>query len=477
MSPKREEFIKFLLEVRVATKKQLAVGLYQLDTTAKDFEEELKKKLSALSLRVSELQKANLIVSFVPRSEIYQRNSERVFTLSSEGYDYVTKEVIGLKDKVGTGFNDDLGSFDYSLYRPGVNHVLHTLLQTDVHIVMKNLKSVSNRKLDYRNNLYAAKPYDTGDVRMGRSSRRVFRPDGEVLITVKEQREYDLLIDETNLDIPVTTDDDPENLINKELRYFVEIDTGSERGIHLKKKAQQYEDFFSYLKSQGQTIPDGVIFVTKDKAKTETGFNIKKEERFQSIYKCFKELAEDSAGENSFDVIYLEVQELSQYLQLLMVPVGEKQRIAWKSVGFLGDELSANIHSVIEESGGPEYKFELTPVTHRGNRKITHWLFINADGMQSTPWNRAIESFKRLKRPEYTGLEKVDIHVKIIFYYVNAYSTLPVSIDDIKRTPNFAPLIDSIYFLDITKDKADSWHDVYYNKLSNIQNTGLTKVT
>lgn len=474
ISKKREEFIQFLLDVRVATKKQLAIGLYNLDIYHKDFEKDLKKKIGALSFRINELQKANLIVSFIPRFEKYQKNTERVYTLTSEGFDFVNKYVIGQKSTTGSGFGGDRGSFTYNLYRPGLKNFQHTLLQTDVQVAVKNLRALSGGNVDYRNNLYAAQPFEDVEAALGKPARKVFRPDGEIVLSVEEQFEYeDLTFIEKRKDYEKAKST-LGDLFMRQLRYLVEIDTGSERGEHLQKKANQYKSYFKYLKSIGEPLPDGILFVTSNKRNTVTGFNIRKEERFLSIYKTFKELAEASPGEKKLNIAYLEVRELQKFLGLMISPVFERQHIARKAFGFLGEELPANIHSNFEDD--PEYNLDLTTLTLKGNRRTTHWLFINADGWQSNPWNRAVEQFTLLKRPETLGLQKVDIRVQIVFYYLNVYATIPITPDEIKRTPNIAALMDNIYFLDISKELHESWHDIYYNKLTSIQNTSLTNI-
>lgn len=132
----------------------------------------------------------------------------------------------------GTGFGLDFGDFPYELQRPPKGTgIHHHILASDTFLHLDQLRDAyPQHNIDYRDNRYCSVDYEWE----GKTYR--FRPDGELRIGDK--------------------------------LYLLEVDKGSEFLEAVKVKFEGYDRYFSWLKSEGRILPDGVIVICDTKHKT-----------------------------------------------------------------------------------------------------------------------------------------------------------------------------------------------------------------
>lgn len=164
-----------------------------------------------------------------------ERRTGDVYFLTKKGYEFMQEYLNIPPGKIGLGYNEDFGYFDYDLYRPPQKQLLHHLSRVDFFLVLKNIAAKESISvIKHRDNLYSSVKYEDDE----NNKSRKFMPDGEVMIGEK--------------------------------KFWIEIDTGTEFADALTQKFRGYSDYISYLHKNGQKIADGILFISN---KTESALD------------------------------------------------------------------------------------------------------------------------------------------------------------------------------------------------------------
>jgi hypothetical protein len=365
ITPTQIKILKFLLIARGGTVSQL-VDYLKYETKSKP--ENLKKNLYRFIRELIEDNKLVIDTGAGFGKEIY-------IHLAPKGLEFMYYYLDIQDGYYGKGFSGDIGHFSYDYYMPPKSHIAHYMLQVDVFNVIHSLKRHYKGDFDFRDNRYTTVSYTATGIRNGKeiSYKTKFRPDGEVIIG-----------------------DDI---------YTIEIDTGSERGIHLEKKFEGYKTYFEHLEKNNQPLPRGIIFVTQsDKIASKARQTYGLLKRWKNLNKQFKKIL----GRFSLlvNLIYVPKDRTEYQFKTLLKNSGFQMT----AVNCLSSSLK-NIGSYTFKSkiGHP---FEPFYLFSEQNGKKNLYIFSRAEGSESLGWYQLMDEYERFTKSD-SNYEKV---TPIIYY-------------------------------------------------------------
>lgn len=211
----------------------------------------IRTPLKTLRKHMNDLEEIGLI------EHVNHGRRTKFYYLTKEGLEF-TKNVLDIPvEYIGSGFNDDYGDFEYEKYKPPLSRLVHHLLLTDFFLHCERVTSITpDVDLNYRDNRYAHVQYVVKKNELINDTKEAnahFRPDAEIIIDGK--------------------------------RYYIEIDTASERSDHLRKKFEGYARFFSSTGDESRSLPNGIIFVSEARQRGDYG----QRRRWQTLSNAFHE--------------------------------------------------------------------------------------------------------------------------------------------------------------------------------------------
>lgn len=382
ITERQEEILIYLFKVRGATVKQITQGVFS--TTEDLSDSHLYRKMFDT---VKRLEKKQLINSF---SSKYSK--ALIYFLTEKGLNEVYDLLYVPLNHTGKGFNKDYGFFKHSVHMPPKQSVNHFLQQTDFYNVVLALQKRVPGAFDYRDNLYAARQYDymAGTTNI----TGAYKPDGELLV--------------------------------EDLRFFIEVDTGSEYSSEFQTKFNNLFNYLQSLENNGEEIPTAIVFVANKIQRRKFNGLINPSE--QRRYFTIKEAFEKACGNftKRVDLVYLQLKQVERYF--LQFTQEEKRFELNKFATRLNQIKKFNYYKAERED---ELYFQ-----DPDNQNITYFL-IRIEAFSNLRWKRLLQV---IEAQEANGR-----NMRAIVFYEHYFSP-PLHLGDRNSLPlKINEIYDKIY--------------------------------
>lgn len=367
---KQFNVIHYLYNVRGATAEQILSAVWDIPKTSSSYDSTLRSVYQILQ---------KLVEKRLLKKSSREFKESGVYYLTVLGFEEVVAYLDIEPSYIGTGFNNDLGYFDYSLATPTLSNIDHFLKQVDVYNIYQSLERGNPGVFDYRDNRYAAKSYksETG-------GKVKFRPDGEIKVM-----------------------DDI---------YQVEIDRSTERGEAIYNKFNGYNRYFKWLTKNNLPLPKGIIVVIPDRGRLRDQLiNVSEQMRFQSFYQAFTTTCKDF-----IDRVNLHVVEL-RYLERLLTLMNPDSLVEFerKALSYFKSLATDNQTIAIGEVAG----YKIAVVTK--GRDSHYYFLLNGEGYKSEPWSSFYKVFQTFRRENK--------QVSLILYYTSFFPVPPLKGSDFQQ--------------------------------------------
>lgn len=381
----------------------------------------VRNPLKTIRKHLNDLEDYGLVehVSFGKRTNLY--------FLTKEGLER-TKNLLDIPlDHIGLGFSDDYGDFDYDRYKPPLSRLEHHLLLIDFFLHCERLRAITpNISLDYRDNRYAHVQYTAKKNELFSESTKEgnshFRPDAEIILDGK--------------------------------RYYVEIDTASERSDHLRKKFEGYHRFLSTTTDHPSSLPNGIIFVSEAKQRGDYGLR----RRWQTLSNAFNE----HLGEYS-PIINLKSTSITEVEQILLNESAVQKETRFNNFKNLikyyfvdGFYVGTQMLSVDSLRG---WKYGNAYFNFNQSQEHPHiYLYLDCCGIESIPAAH-IREFKKWLNEQNDATEILKTAKEVVPVFTFAYGT-----PYIHHLPEVQNELTNALWMDISSD-TPVWYNAKGEKL------------
>ncbi|ODP26003.1 hypothetical protein PTI45_04658 [Paenibacillus nuruki] len=362
---------------------------YSLDQLNRD-------KIRSLYNQLSQLKKSELVIES-------SKQPPKQYTLSEEGLS-VAFQMNNIPEVEGyrrTGWNAEYGYFPYDLYRPVKERLQkHHQHAIDFNVMLQLICIKYDLEYDYIDNRYSSVEYNNEE-----KGKKIFRPDGEFIVKVKNS--------------------------NEKFHFWLELDMGTEKSHLLFDKFEKYKQYLNYV-SEGVShtelkgsIPKSILFVTTSQkhiwARWQNVFrnymnSIDKWGTYLNLYVCNMEMIEH--------LILAHIQSAKE----TNTKLNNNLRPLIQDKSFIGQPKPSNAvrqNTVIasfcnlyeEEEEALQWKpmFTLTQLSNKENQVF---LYIKFDRYETNGISKVIDFFGKMK--SIPSMKQVNAKDLIpVFYYAD----------------------------------------------------------
>ncbi|MDQ0255499.1 hypothetical protein J2S74_002881 [Evansella vedderi] len=396
------------------------------------------------------------------QNEKLSNNKQHIYYLTEEGLIKWQEKNDIEKNQTGSGYGDDHGYFKYENYFPPKDRFEHHTLLIDTYYLLSEIEKelnedeflkqrLGNVQIQMRDNRYAAAKYeDTNTDLIGtKTNIKRFRPDGELLLTI-------------------TTQNPKGKTVVVRKNYFLEFDTGEERGNKLQTKFVNYDSYFKHLVDNNRPLPEGIIFLRENKVRlsgyvtrwqniSEPFSNTMKEwsTKVNLLYGMMKDLKDIVIQEASLEVnerAILSTRILKYYLE-------SKNYIKYASTGEPFKFASADLDLKWDDA--------MFSITHSEQDKHHIFLYQRLNTYETRSIERVVEFNKWLRsnsRPEIEELNFVEEVIPVFYHTLD--NTVDLSfLNAFDDNGDYIKYLKSSIFVNIQDERNPIWTDVNGNRL------------
>lgn len=374
LSPKKIEVLRHFLKYRGMTGEQLLCALKPDKFNRRELIN------TNYNNRPTQLRQANKYIEalreegLLTNDTLYPKKRADYHYLTKDGFE-IASTIHGVQiGKIGTGYNDDFGDFQYELHKPPHKQIHHHLRLIDFFLQLENVRSDHPElNIDYRDNRYVSDKYPLPKTKKGSKQKfKKFMPDGEVMLGNK--------------------------------RYWVEIDTGSERSDILTDKFEGYAQYIEHQLSNDNPIAEGILFISGTDRSSQ--YNRRWGTILMSFFKGIGDWGSSInliAGTLSDveDIVLREIQEGERFRKF----VKDMEFYQERSRNYEGTNI---IRSPLNKKG---YKHSLS--IRQNNQEPVAFVYERVDGYETRGLSRILEYSK--VRPQ--ELKKIKKMVPVLYYY------------------------------------------------------------
>lgn len=323
-----------------------------------------------------------------------------VYYLTQEGLNtaYTILEIEEHSALIASGWEEDYGYFDYSLYKPTQDRFAHHDLTTYFHIFMMHYSGILQYQYDWIDNRYASTEFA---VKNGKATKRYFRPDGEFKMILPSHEDH----------------------------YWLEIDMSTERGEKLADKFETYRQYLDY-------VTEGIKFEEANDTPNSIMFHSAAsyiQKRWTSVLVAFISRMGEYASLVNLRLTNNTILHEAVAAEINKYPLLEKLKINLKNYmhqesGFKGIQNSGKNTFVKLLPEDEKILGNWSPnliIVENSDSTNQVLLFERYDGYESIGLARVIDFYKKFSTLTIGKSDKVTDVIPVLCYYENKVTELP----------------------------------------------------